>query len=399
MNIIKSLTVATAITLGCTPEKAKEKPSQPEKPEITSASVTAEEVKQKVEGCVFHDPAEITPEEKKLEELRQQSYYEDYAKKYPDLFGDRLYTNAELLCPDFAPDGRFFPSWIRLMQYFLRNGKEKTFKAAEKLGCKYHATVLDENHVLSRLFANAGINITGETIGWIEIPGSIGGTLSHKEAKKYGGKDETIITIRSSHDNFLDHWVISPAKKAGYKVDLEKELEGTIANEMSHDIQCRYFPTLFDIYDEERLDEPFKSFRTEIPGLRFKNNAQAAEFLSDVADWSAGGKTGVYFRFFNPLYYMSGKSKCTGDDRYRYSYKVQMYAMEQVLFKKGFRDAKRIVKKLIKIADKRTLENHDDLFVSAREYFTEDDFAEIASIYRKIGVELLKKMAPYFHKS
>jgi hypothetical protein len=70
---------------------------------------------------------------------------------------------------------------------------------------------------------------------------------------------------------------------------------------MSHEIQFKYFSDLFYIKNIDNLNEPFKSFTCEVPNLKFINNAQAGEFLSDVADWLSGS---MYFRFFNPLYYM-----------------------------------------------------------------------------------------------
>jgi hypothetical protein len=67
---------------------------------------------------------------------------------------------------------------------------------------------------------------------------------------------------------------------------------------MSHEIQFKYFSNLFNIKNIDSLSEPFKSFVCEVPNLRFHNNNQAGEFLSDVADWLSGN---MYYRFFIPL--------------------------------------------------------------------------------------------------
>lgn len=367
----------------------------------------------------------------KLEELIQKSYYEDYAKENLILYGDRLYTNSELLDTKFIPDQKIFyeyylkeypdsasyfftpprivfrlTPWLRLLQYFLRNGRERTFESAEKLGCKHHETLFDDSHPLTSLYAEAGISIKGEKIDWLEVPDSIISGGMYRDGDKYGGETETVMQVEA-FDGKLDDWVQIPAQKAGYKVDIKQEFEGEIANEMTHEILHKYFRKLFDegYSYYERLDEPFKSFKTEVPGLQFKNNAQASEFLSDVSDWIVGGKNGVYFRFFNPLYNMDPKgryyqiSKTQPEkNNYWYSYQVQKYAMEQVLIQKGYKNPKTIIDKLIQEAEESYYKNHDELFVSARKYFKEDDFEKIAQIYRKIGIELLKKMKPYFSK-
>jgi hypothetical protein len=342
------------------------------------------------------DNHELSEEERKLEQLMQRSFYEDYAKDYAILYGSKLYANSELFDQNFkfVPDARACE--VRLLQFFLRNGREKTFESADRLGCRYHRTLLTEEHVMTRLFADAGIDIQGEEIEWVEVPGGRSGSVS-REGTRYGGNDEIVMSVEG-FTPVLDDWVQEPSRKAGYDVDPLAEFEGTVVNEMSHEIQHKFFHELFSKGDWKRLDEPFSSFVSEIPELKFRNNAQAAEFLSDVADWSSGGK---YFCFFNSLGYMSeaksfGHSK---DDRYWYSYRVQQYAMEQVLRNKGVSDPKSVVRRLLEEADNSNYKNHGELFVSARKYFKEEEFSEIAKIYRRIGVELLKKMKPYFAKS
>ncbi|MBI2410598.1 MAG: hypothetical protein HYV32_01710 [Candidatus Kerfeldbacteria bacterium] len=347
-------------------------------------------------------------QEKKLEELRQKSFYEDYAQKFSGLYGDRLYTNSELLNPSFSPtvpNKEYFTLTpkVRIHHYFLRNGRDKTFLAAEQLGCKHHQTTLDHSHPLEHIFQDAGIQLEGEKIDWLEVPDGRSGGM-YREGHRYGGKTEIVMGIEA-YTGELDDWFMSPAQKAGYTVDTQSAFDGTVANEITHEIQYKYFPSLFLENDHQRLDEPFKSFTTEVPGLTFKNNAQAAEFLSDVSEWVIGGKNGVYFRFFNPLYAMDPNSeyyqkvKITAEnDRYWYSYQVQKHAMEHVLKQKGYHNPTGIIEDLIKEAENSDDENHDDVFVSARRYFTEDDFEKIAQIYRRIGVELLKKMKPHFSK-
>jgi ribonucleotide reductase alpha subunit len=86
------------------------------------------------------------------------------------------------------------------------------------------------------------------------------------------------------------------------------------------------------------------------------------------------------------------------ESRYWYSYQVQKYAMESILKKKGYKNYKTIMQNLIKEADNSNYKNHNDLFMLVRQYFNEEDFKEIAKVYRKIGVQLLKEMQPYFGK-
>ncbi|MEN9338497.1 MAG: hypothetical protein RI945_222 [Candidatus Parcubacteria bacterium] len=340
----------------------------------------------------------LTPEEIELESKRQKSFYEEYAKDYHSLYGDSLYQNQELLSPDFSPKNFRLTEKARLLQYFLRNGREKTFEATEKLGSKYHQTKLSTNDSLVQIFRDAGIDIEGEIIEWVEVPGGRSGGMS-RDGKMYGGNNENIMTVEGYIEE-LDGWIMIPAQKAGYVVDTKDEFNKTVANEMSHEIQYKYFSSLFGKDDFERLDEPFKSFKTTIPNLKFRSNFQAAEFLSDVADWSTGNQHGAYFRFFNPLYYMSDRDNFSlgKDGQYWYSYQVQKYAMEQVLKNKGYKNAKKIVQNLIEEAEDSDYKNHDELFVSARKYFQEEDFKEISKIYRSIGVQLLAKMKPYFEK-
>lgn len=363
-------------------------------------------------------------QEKRLEKLRQKSFYEDYAKNFSVVYGDRLYTNTELLDPHFTPDQEFFykeylkkyPDMadyyksprivfrltpeVRMLHYFLRNGREKTFAAAEKLGCQHRQTILDNAHPLENLFEDAGINIEGEKVDWLEVPeGRSGGV--ERDGKRYGGKTESFMVVQTFEEK-LDADIEVRAQKAGYSVDVKKGFEGLVANEITHEIESAYFPLLFNEKENDRLTEPFKSFTTEVSGLKFKDNAQAGEFLSDVSHWIVGGRANSYYRFFNPLYYMNPnaeyykKSKMKPENnRYWYSYQVQRYAMEQVLNQKGYKNSKAIVEDLIREAGNLDYKDNT-LFVSARKYFTEEDFETIAQIYKKIGVEMLKKMKPYF---
>lgn len=356
----------------------------------------------------FADLGKKLKKEKQQEKLRQKSFYEDHAKEYPGLYGDRLYTNSELLDKKFSPtvpDKSYFKLTpkVRILQYFLRNGREQTFSDAEKLGCKHHQTVLDNSQPITNLYKDAGIDLEGETINWLEVPdGRSGGIL--KDGQRYGGKTEIIMSVEA-YKKELDDWIMLPAQKAGYKVDVQSGFQSTVANEMTHEIQFRYFPSLFSKDDDKRLDEPFKSFKTEVTGLKFRNTAQAAEFLSDVSSWVTSGKNGVYYRFFNPIDYMdknykhyNNTDRKAENDRYWYSYQIQRYAMEEVLKQKGFKNAKAIVEDLIQEAKNSDYKNHDHIFVSARKYFDENDFEKIAQIYRRIGVKLLKSIKPYFSK-
>lgn len=337
----------------------------------------------------------LSPEEIQLETKRQESFYEEYAK-YTKFYGDSLYSNHDLLSPDFKPGNSRLTEETRLLQYFLRNGRQKTFEAAEKLGSKYHQTILSTADSITQIFGDAGINIEGETIEWVEVPEGRSGGMG-RDGKMFGGNDEQIMTVEGYTEK-LDDWILLPAQKAGYTIDTRDAFAGTVANEMSHEIQFKYFPSLFAGDNWDKLDKHLKNFETVIPNLRFQSNSQIGEFLSDVADWSTGNQHGAYYRFFNPLNYMSEHTTFGGgkEDRYWYSYQVQKYAMEQVLKNKGYKDAKIIVKHLIEKAE--DTKNRDELFISARKYFQEEDLKEIAKIFRTIGVKLLNEMKPYFQK-
>ena len=354
--------------------------------------------------------------EAQLEELRQRSFYEDYAKVLPTVYGDRLYTNAELLDRNFRPDQepflehylRDFPEradnksfpmvlfeltpGVRFLQYFLRNGRERTLMDAERLGCKHRQTLLTESHVLTRLFSEADIDLQGEHIDWVEVPRRKSGVIS-REGARYGGNDEAVATVTAY--SWSDDQKESPARKAGYDVNPKAAFDGVVINEMTHEIQNKYFGKLFRGDILNRLEEPFKSFVSEVPDLRFINNIQAAEFLSDVAEWSSESKPS---RFFGPLYSMSENAMFAKVEThlYRYSYQVQRYAMVEVLRRKNISNPEKVVHDLIETA--ADYRKTHELHASARKYFKEEDFSEIAKIYRRIGVELLKKMKPYYSK-
>jgi hypothetical protein len=108
----------------------------------------------------------------------------------------------------------------------------------------------------------------------------------------------------------------------------------------------------------------------------------------------------MYFRFFNPLYYMleTEIDKNWKYDRYWYSYQIQKYAMEQVLKEKWFINPKYIVDLLITKASKYTPINEEKLYFFAHNFFQDEDWIKIAQIYKRIWVELLKQMKPYFKK-
>lgn len=201
-------------------------------------------------------------EYKKLENKKQESFYEEYAKDYLTIYGAKLYSNEKLLSPDFIPDQEPYykyhirTGWdpeyfssprvvfrlkpkIRLLQYFLRNWKDKTFKVANKLWCKYHKTILNSNDPIVNIFKDAGINIDGEALEWVEVPEWRSG-WTYREKELYWGETEIIMTVKWYSDE-LDDYIDIPAKKAWYKVSNIDNFKSTIANELSHEIQNSYF--------------------------------------------------------------------------------------------------------------------------------------------------------------
>ncbi len=371
--------------------RAEKLPEDPSKGEVVSRQ---EDFGSELRKTVEKQP---TPEELALEARQQNAYNEEFASDFPGLFGSKLYTNEELLDSNFKAEGVYSTSMpnLRLLQFFLRNGREATFGAAENLGAKHRRTELTHDHILTQLFRDAGIDVEGEMIDWLEVDSEIKSGGTFRDGERYGGGDEIILMV-ARHVDGLDPWIEVSAQDAGYRVDPQREQDSTIVNEMSHEIQNKYFAKLFLVKDED-LTKPFVSFRSEIPGLRFRNNAQAAEFLSDVASWSLNG--GSYFRFFNPLGYMNPTSEYYrgAEGSYAYSYAVQKYAMERVLREKGYKNAKSIIENLISASENSELDSQPQ-YTLARKYFTEEDFIKIGEIYRRIGVALLKEMAPFFKK-
>ncbi|MGV8086712.1 MAG: hypothetical protein ACP5N1_03705 [Candidatus Woesearchaeota archaeon] len=340
----------------------------------------------------------ITKEDSIKEIFLQKSFSKLYAEgSDSSRYGFRLYTNEELLCDSFKPEDLPLSPSVRVFHYFLRNGREATFEAAEELGAKYHQTKIDENHSLTSLFEEAGISLKDKIIDWIEVPESRSGSLE-REKKYFLGKTEIILSVNAPSKK-LDPMDQAPAKAAGYAVNPKADFNRVVVHEQFHEIQDKYFNGLLDKSNRKKISEPFASFKSEIPGLRFYNNIQAGEFLSIVADWSENQDEGVNMRFFNSLLHMSPDAYFgTGlpDGEYAYAYRVQEYAMVQVLKNKGYNNSREIVDALISIAKEVDYKTYNNLFVLTRHFFKEEDFKEIAKIYRRIGVDLLKTMQPYF---
>jgi hypothetical protein len=362
----------------------------------TNKKISGYESTEKVTDRDLTSSLVMTKKDSLNEKFLQENYSAFYAKDFSILYGDRLYTNEELLSQSFKPKNFSLPSSTRVMQYFLRNGRQKTFEAAEQLDAKHHQTKLVKNYSLTTLFEDANIHIEGKVLDWLEVMNDRSGGLN-REKKYFLGEDEQIMIV-DAFTGELDDFELKPAKKAGYKIDVEAEFKGVIVNELSHEIQYKYFPDIFKGDGWQKITAPFALYKSEVPGLRFKNNAQAGEFLSDVADWVESGDAGVCARFFNPLFYISPNSAFNRgpEGRYEYSYKVQRYAMEQVLKNKGYKNPKATVEELVTFASNSDYVNHDEVFILARKHFKEEDFKEIAKIYRRIGVDLLKTMRPYF---
>lgn len=388
-KFFKALALSTALTLGACEKKGDEDNTK----EKDRDEVASDDNVEEKETVVLSDSLRVTLEAE--EKVLQENYLEDYGNEYGILYGERLYTNSELLDNSFLENGKLLEPNVKFFQFFLRNGKDLSLQYAHKLGCIHHETVLDQEHEITKLFKDAGIDIEGEAIDWVEVPEGRSGSLN-REGERYGGKTELLMTVEQGNAGDKE-WIIDPARKAGYDVDSLMMLKGVVANEMSHEIQEKYFHELFFTGDWEKLTAPFQSFTTEVPGLRFQNNAQAAEFLSDVADWTTNSEN-AYYRFFNPLYYMSETAQFSRgkEDRYWYSYQVQQYAMEKVLTEKGYDYPQKIVQELMDEANKSDYKTHDQLFVLAAKYFEQEDFVKIAEVYRRIGVEVLKTMQPYF---
>lgn len=322
------------------------------------------------------------------------AYHEEFWQYLVNQFWKKLYSNRELLSPDSIKE-KLSP-YKRLVQYFIRNGLDWVFKHVDLLWSKHRRFNVDLSDPvtwdLAQLYYQAWIPIVGKSLDIIEVPSWLAGGFA-RDPKKYGWKEELLVTIPAYNPN-PDELIWIPSIKAWYKFQPFNDWKWTVTNELTHVVLDRFFPILFFREDHSKLTEPFKSFTSEIPWLRFQNNAQAAEFLSDVPDWLSWSPEQ---RFFTPLSYVDNKSLWEWkSDRYWYSYQVQKYAMIKVLQKKWTKNPEGVVNTLIARAQDFSEHRHDQLFVYAREFFQETDFIEIAKIYRRIWLNLLKKMRPYY---
>ena len=354
---------------------------------------------------------EINKDKKSIERLREdilQKNFKKFLKFHVLADGEKLYTNKELLSKNPIKIGKYSnlkPS-ARLFQFFLRNGRKKTFENAEKLGSKYHETIITESSVLGSIFNEAGIDIIGEKISWIETPE--GETGSVNRFKKYfGGKDEEFLSVETYNENkkVTPFGTEANAMRVGYPYSRKKEWNGTVNNEMLHELINKKYSQLFSSKNwknKDSLPSGFPNLTSEIPNLYFKNISQVEEFLSDVMHWNTEGA--YYYRFFNTLYYIRSKTRGTrkdGKGQYFYSYQVQRYAMEKTLKDKGLKNYKDIVKNILKeseksypVKDPRFYKRPE--FDLAKKYFDEKDFKNIAKIYRRIGIQVLRKIKSYF---
>jgi hypothetical protein len=346
--------------------------------------------KNNIADCLMKNDEDINSlQEQKL----QTMFYDQYVKEYSSLYWRKLHTNQELLCDDFIKQ-ESLDTYYRVFQYFLRNWKQKLFVDAWKLWAEYKQKTLDWTEVITQVFADWWIYIKWEMVERIELQRTAwtrSGSIK-RIWKEYWWDDEIVMMVENPWqgiDSTLDADILLPVQNAWWNPDIQAEYQWIIANEITHDILHKIFPELFLWNNSEKLSPSIASFQCEVPWLRFQNNAQANEFLSDVMDWNTGWKYGKHSRFFNPLLYMNWKWWII-TERYNYSEKVQRYAMKDVLKKKWYKNSKKIVDNLIMIADTISyLTPRELLFKEARKYYQEDDFDEIAKIYRRIGVQLL----------
>jgi hypothetical protein len=73
--------------------------------------------------------------------------------------------------------------------------------------------------------------------------------------------------------------------------------------------------------------------------------------------------------------------------------------MKEILKEKGYKNPDSIIKNIVKSIDEAGYNDRKEAFAEAKKYFQEEDFEKIAVIYRRIGVQLLKTMKPYFKKN
>jgi hypothetical protein len=349
-----------------------------------------------------------------MSEVQLQASFLEKHRKSPTRYGDRLYTNAELLDPQFAPQVKSPEYSIThpiqkkylIYQYFLRNGFEQTMVDLPQLGAKRLEVTFNDAHKITSVFARAGIDIRGVTVQLVEIDAATSDEASgitggqNREAHLFGGKDEQIMFVESFRaftTPSITHVGVERAKTVGFKTDDAAEYAGMIANETLHALNARLFADLFANVKYDGLTEPLASFKSDIvPGLAFKNDAQADEFLSDVMNWVVGAPYGTSYRFFSQLGNLnSGGIFSNGEDgQYFFSYQVLKRAMIEVLSKKpgmDMQNAERIVGEIITLGEQGFDRKED---VMAAQFFTEADFVQIASIFEQVGVEVLKVLKP-----
>lgn len=325
-----------------------------------------------------------------LRERQEAVFCRDYWSHH-SVYGSKLFTEDELLVnsPWLTPEAR-------IIQSFLLNWKDRTFEISNRLGWYPKIVILWPGITLYDLYKSAWIDTQWIRLTWIEIPNGRSGWIN-RIGKDYGWKDELLMTVASLKSE-PDTWIDIPAKKAWYKFDMAKEHQWTVMNELSHALNNKIFWHLFPD-DPTLLTPPFNSFKCEIPGLKFRNNFQAEEFLSDVVDWIES-KENSSFRFFNPLWYMHKDAPFWWWEEWQYwfSYQVQKYAMVLILKRKWIPNPEKVVEQIITKANWSDFRNHDEVFSYVRKYFQEKDFLEITEVYKRIWIQLLQSMKPYHKK-
>jgi hypothetical protein len=335
--------------------------------------------------------------------------YHHQHKDFLQFYG-YLYRSEDLLNPNFVPkepEKFILTPEKRLYQYFIRNGTEKTFANAHKLGFEVREFVMERDGEITKLFKDAGINLEGKVYRYLYSTRKGRSYNIYLDPKNYGGEERNFALVQETEDYHIDT-IYNPAKKVGYSVDLEKEHKSATANEILSEIMFQTFRPFRESNTRSHRDElveSLKTFKVFSPPntLFFRNNFQIEEFLSDVVDWQVGvsGRKadGIFFRLVNPLSYIRGRLdgqpiKDFEKTQYYFSYQVQRYAMEQILKSKGF-DPKPIMDKIFNLAESEGEVVYLPLLELLHKYFNERDFKEIARVYREIGVEVLKRLKGY----
>jgi len=329
-----------------------------------------------------------TPKRLRLPKSPEARYFERY--------DEVLLDNATLLGSDHG-----LRDYERFRQYYFRNGKTATLAASSLLGMEHKSVTLNPGHPLFDLFLKGGVDLSGKTLDYLVTPQ--GSSLSNRgfvrESPVEGGPSELVALVEEFPTDgkditFMDG-IASPAQKHGFLYNQEKEWNALLLNELSHDIQNRYFPELFSSYE---LPEDIATRTFGKHKLQFTSSQQLGEFLSDTPSW----KEGSLYRMFGMIDY--DEESFFYNDHYEFSRQTQLRTMKRILEDRGEENPEKIISNIISLAKTRDgfrpensdLPPRDAVFSEAANYFNSSHFPVIAKEFEDTAIEVINAIRPYY---